>query len=64
MAAAESVGAAEGNDLAVIKAHAAKDRAEVRLLFSTIRQTAIGGAHADIAIGTAGAPRDNGALNP
>ncbi len=36
MAAAESVGTAEGDDLAVIEAHAAEDGAEVGLLFGAV----------------------------
>ncbi len=64
MAAAEGVGAAEGDDLAVVEAHAAEDGAEVGLLFGAVGEAAVGGAHADVAVGAAGSPGDYGACGP
>lgn len=62
VAAAEGVGAAEGDDLAVVEAHAAEDGAQVGLLFGAVGEAAVGGAHADVAVGAAGSPGDYGAF--
>ena len=63
MAAAEGVGAGQGDDFAVVEAHAVEDGAEVRLVFGAVREAAVGRAHGDVAVGAAGAPGDDGALH-
>ena len=63
MAAAEGVGAGQGDDFAVIEAHAVEDGAEVRLVFGAVGEAAVGRAHGDVAVGAAGAPGDDGALH-
>ena len=60
MAAAEGVGAAEGDDLPVVETHAVEDGAEVGLLFCAVRETAVGSTEGDVAVGAAGTPGDDG----
>ena len=61
MAAAESMGTTEGNDLTVVEAHAVEDGAEVRLLFCAVGEAAVRGTEGHVAVGTTRAPRDDGA---
>ena len=63
VAAAEGVGAGQGDDLAVVETHAVEDGAQVRLLLGTVGEAAVGRAHGDVAVGAAGAPGDGGALH-
>ena len=63
MAAAEGVGAGQGDDLAVIETHAVENGAQVRLVFGAVREAAVGRAHGDVAVVAAGAPGDGGALH-
>ena len=63
VAAAEGVGAGQGDDLPVVEAHAVEDGAEVRLLLGAVGEAAVGRAHGDVAVGAAGAPGDGGALH-
>lgn len=63
MAAAESMRAAQGNDLAVVKTHAPKDGAEMRLLFRAVGKTAVRSAHGDVAISSAGPPGNDRSLH-
>ena len=63
VAAAEGVGAGQGDDFAVVEAHAVEDGAEVGLLFGAVGEPAVGRAHGDVPVGAAGAPGDGGALH-
>ena len=63
VAAAERVGAAQSDNLAVVEAHAAEDGAEVFLLLGAVGKAAIRGAHADVAVLATGAPGDGGPLH-
>ncbi len=63
MAATERVRSGQGDDFAVIEAHAAEDGAEVGLVFGTVGQAAVGCAHGYVAVCAARAPGDGGALH-
>ena len=63
VAAAEGVGAGQGDDLAVVEPHAVENGAQVRLFFRAVREAAVGRAHGDVAVGAAGAPWDGGTLH-
>ena len=63
VAAAQGVRARQGDDLAVVEAHAVEDGAEVRLVFGAVREAAVGRAHGYVAVLTAGSPGDDGALH-
>ena len=63
VAAAEGVGAGQGDDLPVVEAHAVEDGAEVGLLFGAVGEPAVGRAHGYVSVGAAGAPGDGGALH-
>ncbi len=63
MAAAEGVGAGEGDDLAVVEAHAVEDGAEVGLVFGAVGEAPVRRAEADVPVRAAGAPGDLGALH-
>ena len=63
VAAAEGVGAGQGDDLPVVEAHAVEDGAEVGLLFGPVGEAAVGRAHGYVPGGAAGAPGDGGALH-
>ena len=63
MAAAERVRAGEGDDLAVVEAHAAEDGAQVGLVLGAVGQAAVGRAHGHVAVCAARAPGDGGALH-
>jgi hypothetical protein len=58
VAAAQGMGADQCNHLAVIKAHAGEDIADVTLVLGGVRKTAIGSACCDIPVLTAGSPGD------
>lgn len=58
VAAAEGVGAREGDHGTVIESHAAKDGADVAAILGGIGQTAIRSAEGDITIGTASTVRN------
>lgn len=63
VAAAEGVGAGQGDDFAVVESHAVEDGAEVGLLFGAVGEPAVGRAHGYVPVGAAGAPGDGGALH-
>ena len=63
VAAAEGVRAGEGDDFAVVEAHAVEDGAQVGLLFGAVGEAAVGRAHGYVPVGAAGAPGDGGALH-
>lgn len=63
MAAAECVGTAKGNHLLIIKAHAAKDGANMVLLLGGVWKAAIGCAEGEVSVGTAWSPWDDWALH-
>lgn len=63
MAAAEGVGAGQGDDLLVVEAHTVEDGAEVVLAFGAVGEAAVGRAVGDVSVGAAGAPGDDGALH-
>ena len=63
MAAAERVRAGQGDDLAVVEAHAVEDGAQVGLVFGAVGEAAVGRAHGYVTVGAAGAPGDGGALH-
>ena len=63
VAAAEGVGAAKGNDFAVVEAHAAEDGAKVLLFFGAVGEATVRGAHADVPVLATRAPGDGGALH-
>lgn len=60
VAATQGMGADQCNHLAVIKAHAGEDIANVTLILGGIRQTTIGSASGDVLVLTAGSPGDGG----
>lgn len=61
VASAQGMGADKRNHLAVIKAHAGEDVADVTLVLGGIRKTAVGSAGGDVPVLTAGSPGDRGA---
>lgn len=63
VAAAESVGAGESDDVLVVEAHAVEDGAQVVVALGAIRQAAVRSAVADVAVLAAGAPVDVGAAH-
>lgn len=63
VAAAESVGTRESDDLLVVEAHAVEDGAEVLLLLGSVRETTVGSAVRDVTVVAAGSPGDLGALH-
>lgn len=63
MAAAEGVGAREGNDLLVVEAHTVENVAEVVGALGGIGETTIRSAGRDITVRTARAVGDVGALH-
>jgi hypothetical protein len=63
VAAAESVGTGESDDLLVIEAHAVEDGTKMLLLLRSVGETAVGGAVRDVTVVTAGSPGDLGALH-
>ena len=63
VAAAEGVRAGQGDDFPVVETHAVEDGAQVGLIFGAVREAAVGRAHGYVAVGAAGAPRDDGTLH-
>ena len=63
VAAAKGMRSGQGHDFAVVEAHAAEDGAQVALILGAVGQAAVGCAHGDVAVSTAGAPRDERALH-
>ena len=63
MAPPQRVRAAQRHNLAVVEAHAPKDRAEVVLSLGAVGQAAVGGAEADVAVRPPRPPGDGGALH-
>lgn len=55
------MGADKCNHLAIIKAHAGEDVADVTLVLGGIRKTAVGSAGGNVPVLTAGSPGDRGA---
>lgn len=63
VAAAESVSAGQGNNLAVVKAHAVEDGPQVAGTLGGVGKTAVGGAERHVAVGAARAPGNDGTLH-
>lgn len=63
VAASEGVGTREGDNLTVVKAHAAEDGAKVLLLLGSVGKTSVRGAVRDIAVVAARSPWDSRALH-
>lgn len=63
VAPAQGVGTGQGDHLLVVEAHAAKDGADVVLVLGRVREAAVGRAEGDVAVLSAGPPRDDGALH-
>lgn len=63
VAAAESVGTGESDDLLIVEAHTVEDGAKVLLLLGSVGETAVGSAVRDITVVTAGSPGNLGALH-
>lgn len=57
------MGAAQGDDLAVIETHSAEDGPEMGLLFCAVGETAIRRAHGDVSVCPTGSPGHSGTLH-
>ena len=63
MAATQSVGPGQGDDFAVVEAHAAEDGAEMSLIFGAVWEATVGCTHGDVAVCAAWAPWDGWPLH-
>lgn len=63
MAAAQGVGAGEGDDFLVVEAHAPEDGAQVRVALGRVGEASVGGAGGEFFVGAAGAVGDGWALH-
>ena len=63
MTAADGVRAAQRHDLAIVEAHAVEDGAQVVLLLAAVGEASVGRAKGDVAVLSARAPGDGGALH-